>query len=196
MAIEDKPELRERVPATQRAPRVLAARSCAPRNSDEGNVDVFLVWDALESRREVWRVVWDLTLHGGPYARSKTVVGLDPALVIALSVVDLDGDGAEEVITLEAGANLHFPVLVDFETARTRELLPREHGMCQAREWRFANLDEDAAMECIAAVPAQYCYPPDDDRRVSLRGETRWLVYDMQDGKYQLSRIDTRDPTP
>lgn len=194
-AIEEDAALRARARALQQSPIVLAGRSYAPAESDEGLVDVFLTWDPVENRREARRVLWDTTLHGGPYAFSQDTIALSPARVVALAVIDIDGDGAREAITLEAGANLLFPVLLDFDERTTHELLPRGHGMSKALQWLFADLDADVALECVAVVPAQYCGPAGVGQRANLGSGNRFLIFDLVESHYQLSSIADSDPT-
>ena len=175
---------------------VMAARRYVREGpqSPTGPTDVYVVWNPVDFRREVHMVAW---YAGYDTVAEHRIVPLSPANVNDLVLLDIDGDGRREVITLDAGINTPYVVILDFGRAQGEETVLEGLPGPRAEEWKFVDLDADGRYECVARTRGRYLSRHDDANQfpVLTEDERAYLIYHWAGHEYVLSGVVRKDPT-
>lgn len=183
-AIEDDEGLRARVARFQRPAVVEMAQHYADPGPDHGPIDVFMVQRDGVSGLELHWIEW----YGDGTGMKRDEVGsFGLASCNGLLLLDVDGDGSREVITVTAGC------LDVFDFQKPRAERRRGGSLWRALCWRFADVDGDGTQECAAVITPQvyekaWGTPPDP-------AVSRWYkLYRWRDKGYELDAVYDHDP--
>lgn len=191
--MEADEDLRARVERFVEPPIVVAARVYRPESPEhpKGPTDVYLVANPADMEFELHGIYW----YGPGDAPTGTAWHREWTLGIGghfgLVLLDVDGDGREEVMTTSPGANIWRPTIIDLFAD---EAVWKGKGLPSTKSpwWKFADLDDDGDYEAITEGPA----------RSVAWGATGWdpdeevfAVYSLQDSEWSLTDVYDEDPT-
>jgi len=183
----------------EHASRLAIAREYSVPNERrrQGAAWVFVVHNDLDTETRVHFVRWYPPPADVPPAQVHRIVTVNGWAMPRLALLDVNGDGREEVIIRVSGVSYSRIVIVDFNRPQGREILLDD--MEAPASWRsdFADLDRDGKCEIIRWVKGSKLSDRTDDGRkwaAFKDAKTAYMIYHLREGKYRFFRVTTSYP--